>query len=247
MIITIIPARLASTRLPGKLLLDRTGKALLDHTIDRALESKSHKIVVLTPDQELAALVDARGDPRVWAAPSDPSHPNGTARVIAFAKDYDDKTIFVNFQGDEPELPGHHIDHMAEIVGRAMDERVVATMATPMTPEEAMNPNAVKVVTDQYHKAMWFSRLPIPIGGPYFRHIGVYAYRAKFLKAHRWPPIYTGENLEQLHWLENGAWIKVYKTTVDSVGIDTPEDYDRFTQRYLNSRGINDVEVSGSS
>lgn len=237
MIIAVIPARLSSTRLPRKLLLSDTGKPLILHTIDRVLESKlTSAIFVVTEDKEIYDVVGGyhkKVNPIMTGVAS-----SGTERIAKFVGTYfvDDSHVVVNFQGDEPELSGSFIDRLADEVDSGFCD--VATLATQIDHDDASDRDVVKVVLDHVGNAMWFSRYPIPSGGPWLKHIGVYAYSPKFLRRLFMMPQTTaaGEKLEQLQWLQAGHKIKVVVDHVDSIGIDSQADYTRFIQRVKRIR-----------
>jgi 3-deoxy-manno-octulosonate cytidylyltransferase (CMP-KDO synthetase) len=235
MIITAIPARLGSTRLANKLVLTDTGRPLLYHTIDRVLGSKLTSVVfVVTPDKEIENLVRDYGNPKVQVVRTGPAK-SGTERIANFVSTYfvDDDHVVVNFQGDEPDLPGHHIDSLAESVKAGFCD--VATLASPTEDSAvARDPDVVKVVLDHASNALWFSRQAIPTGGPWLKHVGIYAYSPKFLRRLflMKPTTAGGECLEQLQWLQAGYRVKVLIDHVDFVGINNHEDYAKFVTRH---------------
>lgn len=240
----VIPARLASTRLPRKLLLAETGKPLLQHTYEAA--QRAHRpsgLCVAADHDELARVVRAfGGDVRMTS----PLCASGTDRVAEVARTLDDADIIVNVQGDEPELPGRSIDRVIELL-EENPQMVMSTLATPIRRREVLeDPSCVKVVFDARGKALYFSRSPIPharewrdelltADPPAFHlHIGLYAYRRDFLlRLANLPrtPLEKLENLEQLRVLENGFPIAVGVVDEPTVGIDTPEDYRAFVSR----------------
>jgi 3-deoxy-manno-octulosonate cytidylyltransferase (CMP-KDO synthetase) len=234
----IIPARLGSTRLPRKLLLDDTGYPLLWHTAQRALESKLiTDVIIATEDQEIVDVVSKFGHPRIYSAKT-PKCNSGTERiswVVQHIKEFDFQFV-VNFQGDEPELPGRYIDELVDalVTTPAVD---VATLATPISRHSYSSPDVVKVVLDHVENAMYFSRAPIPHGDSdlALAHVGIYAYRLDFLLAMPTLPASTleSEKLEQLQWLQSGFKIRVLTKDLDLVGIDTKEEYNRFVSREL--------------
>lgn len=231
MIITI-PARLHSTRLPRKLLLNETGHPLIWHTIQRALEVKQPTLIlVLTEDMEIFEVVrDFKLKP-VEAILTGPAI-SGTDRIAQFVSrsGIEESQIVVNLQGDEPELSGKYVDLLAE----SMSGVDVATLASPATVEDANSPSVVKVVLDHSSLAMYFSRAPIPYAGPWLKHMGIYAYRAGFLNKLQTMRIGAIENerLEQLRWLESGHKIRVVVEEIEAVGVDTQEEYAAFVRRY---------------
>ncbi|MEQ9901256.1 3-deoxy-manno-octulosonate cytidylyltransferase [Pectobacterium punjabense] len=240
----IIPARFASSRLPGKPLADINGKPMVVHVMERALESGAQRVIVATdhPDVEIAAR-QAGGEVCLTRA----DHNSGTERLAEVIEQYGfaDDDIIVNVQGDEPLIPSVIIRQVAENL--AASKAGMATLAVPIeTSEEAFNPNAVKVVTDAEGYALYFSRATIPwdrerfaqskeaIGDHFLRHIGIYAYRAGFVRRYvTWAPsqLEQIELLEQLRVLWYGEKIHVaVAKAVPSVGVDTPEDLARVRQ-----------------
>jgi 3-deoxy-manno-octulosonate cytidylyltransferase (CMP-KDO synthetase) len=243
----VIPARLASTRLPRKLLLNETGKTLVQHTYEAASRATRPAGVCVAADhEEIAAAVRAFGGEVRMTSPDCAS---GTDRVAEVARQLQDVDIVVNVQGDEPELPGSSIDRVIELLEEQPD-LAMSTLATPIRDHQRLNdPAAVKVVFDANGRALYFSRSPIPharewrdellsADPPHFYlHIGLYAYRRDFLlRLATLPrtPLEQLENLEQLRVLENGYAIGVGVVNDPTVGIDTPEDYRAFVSRTLS-------------
>lgn len=239
--VAIIPARFASTRLPGKPLVDIHGKPMVVHVMARALESGAERVIVATDNEEVARAVEAAGG-EVCMTRAD--HQSGTERLAEVIERYQfpDETIIVNVQGDEPLIPPVIIRQVAENL--ANSEADMATLAVPIeSAEEAFNPNAVKVVRDAKGYALYFSRAPIPwdrerftatrdtIGDGFLRHIGIYGYRAGFIRRYvSWEPspLEQIELLEQLRVLWYGEKIHVdVARAIPSVGVDTPEDLAR--------------------
>jgi 3-deoxy-manno-octulosonate cytidylyltransferase (CMP-KDO synthetase) len=241
-VIVTIPARLASTRLPRKLLLDVGGKPLLWHTVQRALESKANGVYVLAEDEEIRDVVRSWNLKRVEVVLTAPAS-SGTERIANFVVKYalDDDVVVVNLQGDEPELPGEYIDNVSDLLQSPQCLSAVVTLTTMATPAEARSESVVKVVMDSQAYAMYFSRLPIPFNGPrWVRHVGLYAYRVSFLKEVlvllALQSRFAGEGLEQLRWLEAGYKILLAPAGADvSVGVDTHEEFLSFQQRYVDS------------
>ena len=239
--VTIIPARFASTRLPGKPLVDINGKPMIVHVLERALESGADRVIVATDAVAVADAVRAVGG-EVCMTRAD--HESGTERLaevvekMAFADD----TIIVNVQGDEPMIPPANIRQVAENL--AQRDVGMATLAVPIhSAEEAFNPNAVKVVMDKNGYALYFSRATIPwdrdrfaqsrdaIDGSFLRHIGIYGYRAGFIRRYvTWAPsaLEHIEKLEQLRVLWHGEKIHVaVAQEVPGTGVDTQADLER--------------------
>jgi 3-deoxy-manno-octulosonate cytidylyltransferase (CMP-KDO synthetase) len=242
----ILPARLESTRLPRKLLLAETGRPLLAHTVERALEARDaaggriSRVLVAADCQELAAAARGAGAEAVL---TDPGHRSGTDRIAEAAASLAEAAV-INLQADEPEIPVAAVLRLAELIldpaGAAM-----ATLASPLLAEsDVRNPNVVKVVLDAGGNALYFSRAPIPWarGGwredgrtPLaLRHLGIYAYRREFLLAYPRLPasrLEDLEKLEQLRALEAGH--RIACAVIDPLpdGIDTPESYAAFVER----------------
>lgn len=239
----MIPARYASSRLPGKPLADINGKAMVLHVLERALESGAQHVVVATDDLRIADVVAAAGHHAIMTSPD---HASGTERLVEVVDTlgWEDDSVVVNVQGDEPLIDPQLIIDVAEqltLNGNA----VMATMAHPLTDSAAfINPNIVKVVTDASGDALYFSRAPIPWPRDAFaagsamppelqalRHIGLYAYRAGFLRTYASlaaSPLERHEVLEQLRVLWHGYRIRVgISAHAPAPGVDTPEDLAR--------------------
>jgi 3-deoxy-manno-octulosonate cytidylyltransferase (CMP-KDO synthetase) len=240
----VIPARLASTRLPRKLLLRQTGKSLIHHTYEAALRAtRPAGICVATDHPEIFDEVRAFGG---WAAMTDPEAPSGTDRVAQVARELTDVDIIVNLQGDEPELSGGSIDLAIRLL-EEHPEAVMSTLATPIRSRRQLeDPACVKVVFDHRGRALYFSRSPIPharqwddallLENPahFYQHIGLYAYRREFLLRLAEMPqsdLERIENLEQLRVLHSGHAILVGTVNEPTFGIDTPADYQAFVAR----------------
>jgi 3-deoxy-manno-octulosonate cytidylyltransferase (CMP-KDO synthetase) len=244
----VIPARLASTRLPRKLLLAETGKSLLQHTYESASRAKRPSGVLVAADCEVIAEVVRAFGGRVEL--TSPDCASGTDRVAEIAHKLPDVEIIVNVQGDEPEISAAAIDLAVELLERD-PAAVMSTLATPIRDKSKLDdPACVKVIFDQQGRAIYFSRAAIPFArnwddsllsaNPphYHQHIGLYAYRRDFLlqlAALPRAPIERVENLEQLRVLDAGHTILVGTIDEPTIGIDTPEDYRAFVERW-NSR-----------
>lgn len=225
----IIPARYASTRLPGKPLLMIAGRTMIEHVHDRAQQASSlDEVYVATDDERVMEVVASFGGKGVM---TDSNHPCGTDRIAEVARDLE-ADVIVNIQGDEPLLEPLEIDAVVEPF-RFRQDLEMATLGSPLTDSEAIdNPANVKVVIDQEGYALYFSRAPIP----FYRgqgqrtatlHVGLYAYTRDFLLcfARMAPsPLEQAEQLEQLRALEAGHRILVVPTEHESVGVDTQED-----------------------
>lgn len=245
----VIPARLASTRLPRKLLLTETGKPLLQHTYEAASQATKPRGVIVAADcEEIAAAVHAFGGRVVLTRPDCAS---GTDRVAEIASGMHEVDIFVNVQGDEPEISAAAIDLAAEMLEYDATA-MMSTLATPIrTRERLLDPACVKVVFNSRKQALYFSRAPIPFARTwndalltaeppiFYQHIGLYAYRREFLmELSRLPQATTEqvENLEQLRVLDAGHSIAVGVIDELTIGIDTPEDYRAFVKRWKEGK-----------
>lgn len=241
----VIPARLASTRLAEKLLLAETGLPLIAHTYHAAQKSRLSSGVTLAVDHERLAQV-AQQIGADWVM-TDPLAASGTDRVAEVARACPDIDIFVNVQGDEPEISGDSIDRVIELLA-STPAAMVATLATPIHDRKDIeDPACVKVVCSHAGMALYFSRSVIPyprdaseIAGSYLQHLGIYAYRREFLLGlGQMPasPLERVEKLEQLRFLQAGHPIAVGIVSHSARGIDTREDYDAFLvrQRELKS------------
>jgi 3-deoxy-manno-octulosonate cytidylyltransferase (CMP-KDO synthetase) len=226
----VIPARFASSRFPGKALVEIAGKPMIQHVFERASRARYlTRVVIATDDERIRAAARAFGAPvRMTRA----DHASGTDRVaeVAAAENAD---VVVNIQGDEPLIDPAAID--AATLGLLDDDSVLmGTLAKRIeNPEEIDNPNVVKVVMDLKGNAIYFSRCPIPfvrgerVAGLYYKHVGLYVYRREFLLGYSAllvGPLERAERLEQLRALENGYPIRVVETDYESLGVDTPAE-----------------------
>lgn len=235
-ITAIIPARYASTRLPGKPLLDISGKPMIQHVYERAQKAELvNRVMVATDDRRIFDAVERFGGRAVMTSES---HKSGTDRLAEVAKGID-SDIIVNIQGDEPLIEPGMID---EAIRPLMEDGsiVMGSLKAEIRDEtELNNHNVVKVVVDRNDFALYFSRYPIPYirdDSPLslltgrFKHIGLYVYRREFLLEYAGmpqTPLEEAEKLEQLRALENGYRIKVPTTRYQSIGVDTEEDLER--------------------
>jgi 3-deoxy-manno-octulosonate cytidylyltransferase (CMP-KDO synthetase) len=235
----VIPARLASTRLPEKLLLAQTGAPLIAHTYHAAQKSRLAVGVTLAVDHDRLAQV-AQQIGADWMM-TDPAAASGTDRVAEVARKMPEIDIFVNVQGDEPEIAGESIDHVIELIV-SNPQAMVATLATPIhSSKDIEDPACVKVVRSHDGMALYFSRSVIPyprdaseLSGVYLQHLGIYAYRREFLmNLDRLPAseLERVEKLEQLRFLQAGYRIAVGTVPHAVRGIDTREDYEAFLAR----------------
>ena len=249
-IIGVIPARFASTRLPGKPLLSATGRTLIQHVVEAAQQARSlERIIVATDDPRIADAVTRFGGE---VAMTRADHATGTDRVAEVAAKLEGTRIIVNLQGDEPEVSGAALDQVVALLEND-PEAPMATLATPIRSEAIYrDPSCVKVVCSRRGRALYFSRSPIPChrdGLPdpvsaldpvAYLHLGLYAYRREFLLSlGSLPPspLEAVEKLEQLRVLEAGFPIAVGIVDEPSVGIDTPDDYRRFVERWQRREG----------
>jgi len=250
----VIPARYGSTRLPGKPLQPIGNSPLIHHVVQRARESRAEQVLVATDDERVAECVAQCGAVPVMTATD---HASGTDRIaeVAARGGWDDDTIVVNLQGDEPFMPGNLVRRVAEDLGQHADAAASTLCAPVADATELMDQNAVKVVIDRKGYALYFSRAPIPwdrdrfplpreatvTAGLYRRHIGLYAYRVGFLHRYiQWPSctLESVEKLEQLRILWQGERIHVCETDEDpGFGIDTQEDLQRAQQRIAAMQG----------
>ncbi len=239
--VVVIPARYASTRLPGKPLADIHGKPMVQHVVEKALQSGADRVIVATDDERVQQALQSTG---VEVCMTSPDHQSGTERLAEVCRHYGfaADTIIVNVQGDEPLIPPAIIRQVADNLAAATAP--MATLSVPIQDaEEAFNPNAVKVVTDKDGYALYFSRASIPwdrdrfakshekIGDHYQRHIGIYAYRAGFIQRYvDWAPsvLEQVEALEQLRVLWYGEKIHVAQALeAPPVGVDTQADLEK--------------------
>jgi len=249
----VLPARLASTRLPGKLLLAQTGRTLLEHTVEQALAARQkhpeffRTVLVACDDESLLEVARQSGAEAVMTRPD---HQSGTERIAEAAAELKEE-IIVNLQADEPEMDPEAIYRVATLLKESPAEIPMATLATPIEDEATWRkPNVVKVVVRRDGRALYFSRAPLPFARdgdqePAVRrsgdrriyglhHLGLYAYRRPFLmQIQALPPsrLEKLEKLEQLRVLEAGYDIRVGETEAHPPGIDTLEEYEQFVAR----------------
>lgn len=247
--ICIIPARLGSTRFPGKVLARETGKTLIEHVADAAALAQSvDRVVIATDDEQVRRAVEDFGGQCVMTSAE---HLNGTSRLGEACEvlGLDDDQIIVNVQGDEPELDPATIDLTVNMLVRSGS--LVATAAYPFPDhEDPSDPNLVKVVRRRDGLALYFSRTLIPCerdggstpGAEPLHHLGLYVYRRAFLRRYGDllpTPLEQAENLEQLRVLEHGFDIAVAECRAPrgGGGIDTPEQYQAFVERWGEGKG----------
>ena len=239
--IGIIPSRYASTRFPSKPLAMIKGKTMIQRVWEQAWKSKLDAVVVATDDMRIADEVLKFGGQYVL---TDPNHRSGTDRcreaLYMVEGQYD---AVVNIQGDEPFIDPAQINQVIELIGR--DDTQLASLAKRIEDEdELFSPNVVKVVMDKQGNALYFSRNPIPFmrnldhdkwlqKGEFYKHIGLYAYKRETLcqiAEMQSTVLEKAESLEQLRWLENGLRIRMGITQLESLSIDTQEDYEKAMQ-----------------
>lgn len=233
--VLVIPARYASSRLPGKPLRELAGKPLIQHVHERAMAAGFATVLVATDDERIRSVCESFG---AQVAMTASTHETGSDRLaeVVQQQGWADDTIVVNLQGDEPLTPVVNLHQLARNLGQ-FPQASMATLATPISSEDDFtNPNIVKVVRDEQGMALYFSRAPIPFqrdtGVPLqnyaLRHIGMYAYRAGFLRAFtRLPPSLPEqlEKLEQLRALSNGYRVHVdIAAEIPGAGVDTEDD-----------------------
>jgi 3-deoxy-manno-octulosonate cytidylyltransferase (CMP-KDO synthetase) len=250
-VVAVIPARFGSTRFPGKPLVARSGKPLIQHVCEQARRSRRiERIIVATDDLRILEAVRGFGCEAVLTRAD---HPNGTSRIAEVAADLD-CSIIVNVQGDEPAMEPDLMDAAVEAL-EAHPECPMATIASPFGPgEDPSDPNIVKVVVGGNGRALYFSRAPIPFWrdalreraahpdarppAGHLKHVGLYVYRRPFLATFLGlpvSPLETTEQLEQLRVLEHGYGIAVAIGRASFHGIDTPEQYEAWLERLRTS------------
>lgn len=248
----VIPARYASSRLPGKPLLDIAGKPMVQHVYERASTCGAHSVIVATDDDRIAEAVTSFGG--AVCLTSD-QHPSGTDRLaeVVSVMGYADEDIIVNMQGDEPLIPPALIQQVALDLA-SFGDASISTICTPIdTLEELFNPNVVKVVMDKSHYAIYFSRATIPWHRDaflqdkesmpedtlYYRHLGIYAYRSRFLKHYsslQISPLEQIESLEQLRAIWHGHKIHLsIAAEPPGMGVDTQEDLEHVRSVLLSN------------
>jgi 3-deoxy-manno-octulosonate cytidylyltransferase (CMP-KDO synthetase) len=250
LVIAIIPARYESTRLPGKMLLPIDGKPLILHTLERAKSASTlDRVIVATDDDRISDVVTRAGGE---AAVTSPNHQSGSDRIAEVAEKLPEGSIIVNVQGDEPLILPQTIDRAVETLLNDVEAHMSTTWEPISSLSELLNGNNVKVVVGDNGYALYFSRSPFPWpreaslrydGDPnraieeepellknYKKHTGLYVYRREYLLRFTKLPqtwLEKYEMLEQMRALENGARIKVVEAAASSIGVDTPEDYER--------------------
>ncbi len=240
-VLGIIPARFASTRFPGKPLVEIDGISMIQRVYQQVQQSEYiGKVMVATDDQRILEHVQGFGGVAVMTADHHPSGTDRCAEVACLETDFD---IIVNIQGDEPFIQPIQIDNLIQLLINSTAS--IATLSKKIEKnKDFINPNIVKVVFNTDQKAMYFSRSSIPfdrnnensIPSNAFKHIGIYAFkRTSLLKITQLKSsvLEQIESLEQLRWLENGYDIIVGQTELETIGIDTPEDLEKLTNRKI--------------
>lgn len=236
-VVAVIPARLASTRLPRKMLREIHGRPLVVWVYRAVCSCPRLEDVIVATDSE--EILEACQKHTCNARMTSSKHRSGTGRVHEIAQSVD-ADVYLNVQGDEPMINAAHIASLVKLMEN--DSIPVGTLRTPASTADIANPNAVKVVTDLNHRALYFSRSTIPYDRDasqprYFKHLGIYAYRKPALERFVTLPessLERAERLEQLRFLENGIPIYAAETPYDSIGVDTEEDFARVQQLLEN-------------
>jgi len=228
-VLLVIPARLASTRLPRKMLLKETGKYLVQHVYERAIVvPNAHEVVIAADDPEIVAAVESFGGAAVLTSPR---HPSGSDRVAEVARQRP-ASLVVNLQGDEPEIDPLDVAQLIDAM--APGDEMGTLVHEQLTGEDQRNPAVVKAVVEGGF-AVDFCREPTPGG---FRHVGIYAYRPDFLERFtklRPTAREKERRLEQMRALDHGVRIRAARARSPGAGIDTPEDYAAFVSRCRRS------------
>lgn len=259
-VIAIIPARLVSTRLANKLLLDLAGKPLILHTLEQAKKAANvSRVIVATDSESILKIVKDSGNEAILTSAE---HQSGSDRIAEVAEVLPENSIIVNVQGDEPLIPPSTIESAVEAILQN-DEIQMATTCEPIREiKDVLSPDVVKVVTDESDFALYFSRSPIPypreavrkngslesalLNEPslislFRKHTGLYVYRREFLLKYtklKQTVLEKTELLEQLRALESGAKIKVIEVSQSSIGVDTQEDFERVEKILKDNRDV---------
>jgi len=248
-IVAIIPARLSSTRLPNKLLLPTGGKPLILWTVGQAKKARHiSRVIVATDSEEILRVVQESGNEAVFTSEN---HQSGSDRIAEVAETLPDSSIIVNVQGDEPLIDPLTLEKAVAAILQDDSIQMATTCESIHDIKDVLSSDVVKVITDEKGFALYFSRSPIPFPREavkrygnlenalreekdllllYRKHTGLYVYRREFLLQYTKMPqtsLEKTEMLEQLRALENGARIKVVEVAENSIGVDTPEDFER--------------------
>lgn len=238
-LIAMIPARYGATRFPAKLMQDLCGKPVIVHTYQRVADTNLFdQVYVVTDDDRIENAIREVGGKVIR---SQKEHNSGSDRLAEASKDLE-VDIIVNVQGDEPFTDKENLQKVIDIFANDPQQNIaVASLMERIThPDDIANPNNVKVVVNKFNEALYFSRSVIPFPRdtntkvPYYKHIGIYAYRKDALQQFtQLPPslLEETEKLEQLRYLENGFKIRLAVTDIPTIGIDTPEDLEKARQR----------------
>ena len=238
-LIAMIPARYGATRFPAKLMQDLCGKPVIVHTYQRVADTNLFdQVYVVTDDDRIENAIREVGGKVIR---SQKEHNSGSDRLAEASKDLE-VDIIVNVQGDEPFTNKENLQKVIDIFANDPQKNIaVASLMERIThPDDIANPNNVKVVVNKFNEALYFSRSVIPFlrdtntKVPYYKHIGIYAYRKDALQQFtQLPPslLEETEKLEQLRYLENGFKIRLAVTDIPTIGIDTPEDLEKARQR----------------
>src|SRR5690554_318513 len=239
--LAIIPARYASSRFPGKPLIDLNGKTMIQRVVEGVTNSKQFdEVVVATDDEKIANHVKAIGRKVILTKPT---HESGTDRCGEVIESFIEFDIVVNIQGDEPLVDA---EQLRVLLAAFEDSTVeIATLGSPkISATDIHDPNRIKIVLNQYSDALYFSRSPIPFersqeGYPFLKHIGLYGFRSETLKKLvQLPPtlLEKTESLEQLRWMYYGYKIRVVETDIETPNIDTPEDVEAVLEKLKGLR-----------
>jgi 3-deoxy-manno-octulosonate cytidylyltransferase (CMP-KDO synthetase) len=238
----IIPARYASTRFPGKPLVDIAGKSMIQRVYEQAKKCIDlSEVIVATDDDRIFKHVHDFGGRAVMTSPD---HQSGTDRCAEVALKHSEYDVIINIQGDEPYIDPEQITKLISCFN-VRDTQIATLIKKVLTEQELHNTNSPKVIVSKHSEAIYFSRSPLPhIRGQepqnwlqhftYFKHIGIYGYRADILQQITKLPVSSlekAESLEQLRWIENGYKIKVAETKLETFAIDTPEDLEKLSER----------------
>lgn len=239
-IIGVIPARYASTRFPGKPLIDIGGKSMIQRVYEQCVKTSIlSDVIVATDDQRIAEHVVAFGGKVMMTADT---HQSGTDRCAEVVLKYDGKCdAVINIQGDEPFIDPKQIELLASAFNDESTQ--IATLIKKISSEEEVrNPNVVKVIANKYNQAIYFSRSPIPyrrnpgVEITYFKHVGIYGYRKQILAEITQLSVSNleqAESLEQLRWVENGYKIILKETDMETIAIDSPDDLAQVLDKFI--------------
>lgn len=228
----VIPARFASTRLPGKPLMDICGYPMIQWVYERAKKSKLDDVIVATDSKEVYDIVISFGG-KVILTRED--HQNGTSRIGEVCEKVENFDVIINIQGDEPLIEPNMINTIIDSFLESKDLEMSTLKHRIKNKEDIENPNCVKVITDKNDYAIYFSRSVIPYPRKenlnlYYKHVGIYGYKKSFIEKYikmESTPLEESESLEQLRVLENGYKIKVLTTDYEVVGVDTIDELER--------------------